>query len=211
MRILIIGASQGTGALATGIALERGHEVTAFSRTPTKLILTHPRLTRVAGDFHVASSVAAAVPGHDAVVVTASGGSLKAFRANPNYFSAGTAHVIAAMQGARVKRLVVLSAFGVGDSRRLANFIVDKLVISFLLRVPFEDHERQERLVRASGLDWVLVRPTRLTNGPASHRAVAKTTLEAVPSSISRADVAEFLIRSAESDTYVGQAVQLGG
>jgi uncharacterized protein YbjT (DUF2867 family) len=211
MRILVIGASQGTGALAVEAALARGHEVTAFARSPEKLALENPRLARARGDFHDKASVEGVVPGHDAVIITASSTSLKGFKRKPNYFSLGTGYVIGAMRTSGVKRLVVLSALGTGESRRLMNFFVDKLVVGFLLKLPFADHERQERLVRDSGLDWVIARPSRLTDGPARKKYVARTAIEPVPASISRADVADFLVRAAEEDTWLRQAVQLGG
>jgi putative NADH-flavin reductase len=211
LRLLIIGASRGTGALAVKTALERGHAVTAFARHPEKLALENARLTRVPGDFHDAASVAAAVADHDAVIITASSTTLKGFRENPRYFSLGTEHTIAAMRAHGVKRLIVLSALGVGESRQLANFFVDKLLISLLLRQPYADHERQEKLVMESGLDWVIARPTRLTDGPARGRYVKQPRLERVPTAISRADVADFLVTAAEVDTWLRQAVQLGG
>jgi uncharacterized protein YbjT (DUF2867 family) len=211
MNILVIGASQGTGALAVRAALDRGHRVTAFARTPQKLTLDHPQLQKVTGDFHQAASVQSAVPGHDAVVVTASATRLSAFRENPRYFSQGTAYTIDAMKKAGTRRLVVLSALGVGESQPLLNPVVRALMVRFLLKVPFEDHERQEEQVRASGLDWVLARPGRLTNGAAHRRYVKKTVIESVPSSLSRADVAGFLVEACEVSTWVGHAVQLGG
>lgn len=211
MRILVIGGSKGTGALAARAALARGHEVTVFARSPERLQLDDPRLRRQAGSFFEAGAVQAAVPGHDAVIVTASGASLRAFREQPDYFSRGTALVVAAMKVTGVRRLVVLSAYGVGESRRAVGFLADKLVMSWLLRVPFEDHERQERLVRESGLDWVVARPTRLTDGPARGRFVKTAAVEKVPGSISRADVAAFLVEACETAAWVGKAVQLGG
>ncbi len=211
MRILIVGGSHGTGALAVVRALERGHEVTALARTPQRLSVEHPKLVKLAGDFHRPELVQSAVRGHDAVIVTASASGLKGFRDNPAYFSQGTGYVIDAMRLHGVRRLVVLSALGTGDSRKLVNFFVDKLLVSFLLRVPFEDHERQERLVRGSGLDWVIARPGRLTNGPSRRQYVKKTAVEPVPGSISRADLADFLVEAAEVNDWVGHAVQLGG
>ncbi len=211
MNILVVGASQGTGALAVYAALDQGHKVTAFARSPQKLTLNHPELRRVAGDFHQAASVDAAVPGHDAVIVTASATSMRAFKENPHYFSQGTGYVIDAMKRAGTKRLVVLSALGVGDSRTLLNPVLRALMVGWLLKVPFEDHGRQEDLVRASGLDWVVARPGRLTNGPARKRYEKKTGIVPVPGSISRADVADFLVAACDGSSWVGHAVQLGG
>ncbi|MET0793776.1 MAG: SDR family oxidoreductase [Polyangiaceae bacterium] len=211
MKILIIGASQGTGAEAVKNALQGGHSVTAFARSPSKLALEHEHLHRLQGDFHQADSIARAVSGHDAVIVTASATSMKDFKNNPNYFSQGTRYVVDAMKEHGVRRLSVLSAFGAGDSRRAANWFLDKLMISWLLKLPYQDHERQERMVMNSGLDWVIARPTRLTNGPADKRYLAETALAPIPSSISRADVADFLVRAVTEDTWLGKAVQLGG
>jgi uncharacterized protein YbjT (DUF2867 family) len=211
MNILVIGASQGTGALAVRAALAKGHRVTAFSRNPRKLALEHAQLERVAGDFHQAASVDAAVPDHDAVIITASAASLGAFKENPRYFSQGTGYVVDAMKKAAVKRLVVLSALGVGESLPLLNPIARMVAPGWLLKVPFEDHKRQEDLVRASGLDWVIARPGRLTNGPARRQYVKKTALEKVPGSISRADVADFLVDACDGAAWVGHAVQIGG
>jgi uncharacterized protein YbjT (DUF2867 family) len=211
MKILVIGASQGTGAETVKNALGRGHSVTAFARSPGKLVLEHEHLNRLQGDFHQADSIARAVAGHDALIITASATAMKDFKGNPNYFSQGTGYVIDSMKAQGVRRLSVLSAFGVGESRRGANWFLDKLMISWLLKLPYEDHERQERLVMDSGLDWVIARPTRLTDGPADQRYLTETQLAPVPSRISRADVADFLVRSVSEDTWLGKAVQLGG
>lgn len=211
MRLLVIGASQGVGALTVTAALERGHAVTAFARSPHKLTLEHPSLTRSVGDFHDAASVDAAVPGHDAVIITASASSLKGFKDDPTFFSRGTGLVIDAMQRHGVRRLVVLSALGTGDSRVLFNFLLRKLVLDLVLARPYQDHERQEQLVHGCGLDWVIARPSKLTNGPARKRSKKTTTIEPVPSSISRADVADFLVEACASDVWLGHAVQLGG
>lgn len=211
MRILIIGASMGTGALAVQEALNRGHSVTAFARTPERLTIENANLTRASGSFHDAQSVRSVIPGHDAVIVTASAGSLRAFKENPKYFSSGTQNVIGAMKEFGVRRLVVLSALGVGESVRLANAFLKVVAIGWILKIPFQDHERQEQLVKESGLDWVIVRPTRLTDGPARKQYEKRVEIQPVPSSISRADVADFLVQACESEQWVGRAVQLGG
>jgi uncharacterized protein YbjT (DUF2867 family) len=211
MKILVIGASQGTGALTVKDALGRGHAVTAFARSPERLGLTHPHLTLVKGDFHQADSVSEAVRGQDAVILTASPTQFKAFKENPHYFSQGTQLAVDAMNAHGVKRLVVLSAFGVGDSRKHASFFLDKILIPFFLKAAYVDHERQEALVMASPLDWVIARPTRLTDGPAHKRYVKEISQKAVPNSISRLDCADFLVEAATTDAWVRHAVQLGG
>jgi uncharacterized protein YbjT (DUF2867 family) len=210
MRVLILGASRGTGALACRLLLERGHDVTAFARSPQNLVLEHPKLTRRVGDFHDEASVRQAVLEHDAVIITASAMGSHAFKEEPLYFSKGTGYAIAAMKSANIKRLVVLSAFGAGESRRVAGFVL-KVLMKLLLEAPYADHDRQEALVRDSGLDWVIARPTRLTNGPARKRYQKKTTIEPVPNAISRADVADFLVEATTTDTWLRQCVQLGG
>jgi len=211
MRILVLGASQGTGALAVRTALDKGHSATAFARSPEKLKLEHPQLRKVRGDFHDPASVDAAVPGHDAVIVTASATNLGAFKENPRYFSQGTGNTIDAMKKAGVNRLVILSALGTGASRVLINPVVRWLAVDWLLKAAFADHAVQEEQARSSGLAWVVARPGRLTDGPARHAYKKTAAIEPVPSSISRADVADFLVAACVEPTWVGQAVQLGG
>jgi uncharacterized protein YbjT (DUF2867 family) len=211
LRLLVVGASQGTGALTVAAALARGHQVTAFSRSPEKLAMAHASLTRRSGSFHDAAAVDAAVVGHDAVIITAAPGSLAGFKENPTFFSAGTALVVAAMKRHGVPRLVVLSSLGSGESRALQGWFVRTLLLDGLLKLPTQDHGRQEALTRASGLEWVIARPGRLTNGPARGRYVRRAEIAPVPGSISRADVADFLVTAADSEGWVGKAVQIGG
>jgi uncharacterized protein YbjT (DUF2867 family) len=110
-----------------------------------------------------------------------------------------------------VNRLVILSAFGTGESARATSLFMRKVLVAWILKIPFEDHARQEHMVRESGLQWVIARPTRLTDGPARRQYQKKIAIESVPSSISRADVADFLVEAAETDQWVNQTVHLGG
>jgi uncharacterized protein YbjT (DUF2867 family) len=211
MKILVIGASQGTGALCVKAALAKGHSVTAFSRTPSKLDVTHPALTKVAGDFHDAAAVLRGVAGHDAVIICASPTSLSGIKETPDYFSRGTKYCIDAMKEHGVKRLVVLTAHGVGESKPAASWFQRTFLIERLLKRFFRDHDVQERMTQESGLDFVIARPTRLTNGKAKGQYVRTAELISVPGSISRADVADFMVEACESSTWVGKGVQLGG
>ena len=110
-----------------------------------------------------------------------------------------------------MKRLVVLSAQGAGDSLVTANWFLRTFVIGGILKLAFGDHDVQERLTRESGLEYVIARPTRLTDGPAKGRFTKTADLVKVPGSISRADVADFLVESCDSQAFLNKAVQLGG
>jgi uncharacterized protein YbjT (DUF2867 family) len=211
MKILVLGASRGTGALCVRAALAKGHSVSAFSRTPAKLDVAHAALTKVAGDFHDAASVRSAVAGHDAVIICASPSSLGAIKETPDYFSRGTKHCIDAMKEHGCKRLVVLTAHGVGDSKPAASWFQRTFMIGGLVKGFFLDHDVQERLTQQSGLDFVIARPTRLTNGKAKGKYVRTAELVSVPATISRADLADFLVQACESTTWVGKRVHLGG
>jgi putative NADH-flavin reductase len=212
MKILVLGASHGTGALCVKSALAKGHSVTAFSRTPAKLDVSHPALTKIAGDFHDAASVRSAVAGHDAVIICASPSSLGAIKKMPDYFSRGTKFCIDAMKEHGVKRLVVLSAHGVAETKPEASWFQRKFLIGFLIKGFFLDHAVQERMTQESGLDFVIARPMRLTNGIAKGKYIRRTTESiSVPATISRADLADFMVEACESTTWLGKCVQLGG
>ena len=211
MKILIIGASRGTGLEAVKIALEHGHTVTAFSRSAQNLGIQSNNLIKFEGDFHQIDSVYQSVNGQDAVIITASASRLREFKEKRTFFSAGTGNVINAMKEYGVKRLVILSAIGVGESVRLKGPIIKKLLISFLMKAPFDDHGLQEKMVKESGLEWVIVRPHRLINAPARKNYIVKTEIGQVPGTISRADVADFMVKAAQVDTWIGKAVQIGG
>lgn len=212
MNILVVGASKGTGALCVKAALARGDRVTAFARTPSKLDVTDDKLVKVAGDFHDPDSVKKAMPGHDAVIITASVSALSELKKTPDYFSRGTKYCIDAMKAHGVKRLVVLSALGTGDSRAASGWLIRTLVVDGILKRAFADHDVQEKLTRESGLEWVIARPGRLTDGPARRHYVAVDTADGkVPGSISRADVADFMVKACSGTEYVGKSLLLGG
>jgi putative NADH-flavin reductase len=208
MNLLIIGASQGTGALLTRLALDKGHRVTAFARSATRLDIVDPQLNKVNGDFHDAAAVAAVVAGHDAVIITASLSMLQLKR-QPTFYSTGTRLVVDAMQRHRVPRIVILSNMAAGDGAKLLN-LPEKIFTNVFIREATNDHTLQEQLAKESGLQWSVARPSRLTNGPArsQYRVVRG---ERVPGSIARADVAAFLLEAATTDRWLGNAWNIGG
>ena len=195
MKIIVFGASKGVGAEVVRSALEAGHEVTAFARGT---ILAAPNLRVIQGDAMNVAAVAAALPGHDAVVCALGGGN----NANDTR-SRGTANIVSGMKSVGIERLVCISSFAVGESRQgfFANFVW------LFLRKALEEHEKQEAIIKASGLDWTIIRPTQLTNAPkrGAYRA-GKEVSPGFGSAISRADVADFALKTLTDGSFIREA-----
>lgn len=206
VRVLIIGATGGTGRQMVARALELGHEVTAFVRDPSKLGVEHPRLTAVRGDVLDYGSVEAAVRGQDAVL---SALGHRRYFVPTRILSEGTRNVLRAMETHRVPRLVCMTSLGIGDSAGRMGLYYTLLVIPFVVPFYFWDKTRQERLIARSGAEWVIVRPGALTNadkrGRLRHGPSVGSFLRTVR--VSRADVADFMLNQLASDAYLRTAV----
>lgn len=184
MNIIVFGPTGGTGRAVIAKLLADGHTVTAFARDPSKLSPA-PGLTIVKGDAINPADVKRALPGHDAVVISLGNPqlplaiSLGARRTTPaDICEMGTRNIVAALGPGSQVPVLAVTAFGVGDTR-------DKMPIAFkifsqlLLREPMADKERQEAVLKASDLDYVLVQAVRTTlpgrrGGPLRHRAQAR-------------------------------------
>ncbi len=201
MNVIIFGATGTLGRHLVTNALQTGHHVTAFARRPDALDISHPSLTRVAGDVLDRDAVAAAIPGHDAVLIALGSGRKGGVRAD------GTQHVIEAMKQAGLSRLICLSTLGAGDSRPLLNFFWKRIMFGMLLAPAYADHQAQEALVRKSGLDWTIVRPGAFSDGPATgdYRHGFPATAKNLALKISRADVAGFMVRQLQDMSYLRQ------
>lgn len=201
MKILIFGASGPTGLQVAKQALDRGHAVTAFVRDPAKFAIADERLRLVAGDTtRDASAIAEAMRGQD-VVVSSLGRHLTL--KSDHLIERSLRLIVPAMERAGVRRLVLLSAFGVGASRRDAP-LLPRLMQLVLLRDIFADKLAGESIVRQSGLDWSLVYPVMLTDGPLTgrYRVGERLELHGLPK-ISRADVAHFIVNELERPAYL--------
>ncbi|MBL8954154.1 MAG: SDR family oxidoreductase [Myxococcaceae bacterium] len=209
MRVLILGATGGTGREALQALLDAGHEVTALVRSP--LNVESDRLTVMRGDALNAADVDAAVRGQDAVVVTLG------IRENPlrvrfrgagatssQVRSEGTRLVVAAMQKHDVKKLIVQSSYGVGPSREMLT-LKWRLIFSLLLKPQIADTEVQEVVVRESGLDWVLVQPVGLTDTD-DERVFTSETNETQSMAVSRRAVGR-LLASFVSSPLAGKTI----
>ena len=206
MKILVFGASGGTGRVLVTQALDQGHVVTAFVRDPAKIDdVKHANLSVVRGDVLNPSDVGNAVTGQDAVLVTIGAGPKRSTIREDS-----TRTIVTAMQDAGVKRLVCMSSLGVGDSRQNLPFFTKYVVVGIFLRHAFADHEKQEIVVMNSTLDWTLVRPPHLKEGPHTgtyqHGFAVTTSYKDIEGWVSRSDVADFMLMQLDDDTYINQA-----
>ena len=204
-RILIVGATGGTGRHLVTQALARGLQVTALVRDPGKLAADHPRLTVARGDVLDPASVQAAMLGQDAVV---SALGHKRFFYPTRILSQGTRNLLQAMVAQGVRRLVCETALGIGSSGGRMGLLFTLFVIPVILPFYFWDKTRQEQLIAASETDWVIVRPGALTNGEkrGRYRHGADIGSFLLTVRISRADVADFMLDQLASDAYVRKA-----
>lgn len=208
MKLIVFGASGKTGREIVAQALERGHDVTAFVRNPDRLKLTHERLSVARGDVMDAASVDAAMSGHDAVLVAIGH---RRYLGPSHILSRGTQHIVEAMKTHVVRRLVCETALGVGDSTGRLGVYYTLFVIPVILPFYWYDKGRQERVVRDSGLEWVIVRPAQLTNGRRRGQYRHGPTVGSFlwSASISRADTAEFMLNQVGDTPYLRTAVSL--
>jgi putative NADH-flavin reductase len=204
-RILIVGATGGTGSQLVSQALDRGHKVTAFARAPARVRTLHERLTIAQGDVLDYRSLGTAVVGQGAVLSAL--GHKRWFYPN-RILSTGTRNLVRAMEAHGVRRLVCETALGVGDSRGRAGLYYTLFVAPFILPFYFRDKERQEEIIRGSSLDWVIVRPGLLTNGRRRRRYRHGPNVGhwLWTCRISRADVADFMLRQLTDDSYLRSA-----
>ena len=217
IKVLVVGATGGSGRAAIRHLLDAGHEVTAFARRADRIDMRSPRLRFFNGDAMNAGDIDRAVPGHDAVVVTLG------ITENPlrvRFFgpartplqvrSAGTRHVIAAMKRHGVRKLVVQTTYGVGPTRARLGW-QDRLFFALLLKPQIADTEIENAEVSASGLDWVIVQPVHLTDGDEDGPAFVSTEGQIGQLKVSRNRVGRVLAEAAVSAAHVGACVSVSG
>lgn len=204
--VVVIGASRGVGARTVQAALAAGHDVRAIARSAgpaTGGPVGTGRLTRIAASALDAVAVDAAIKGADAVILTLGSNQLLS---GTTLFSSATRIAIEAMRRHGVRRLIAVTGMGAGDSRYAGGPLYNHLFFPLLLSRIYADKDVQERIIRTSGLDWVIVRPGILTNGPATGRVRALTDpRDWKGGSISRADVAAFLVAQVTGTGYLGK------
>lgn len=205
MKLLIIGATRGIGRCLAEQAVEAGEQVTVLVRDPACFSDPRPNLRVIRGDILNLSTVEEAVMGQEAVCIVIG---IPPTRKPVDVLSQGTRNVLGAMKKHRVDRLVCVTGIGAGDSRGHGGFLYDRIVQPLFLKTNYADKERQEEIVRSSGVAWTVVRPGFLNNGPRTGRYRVVTDMTGVRArKISRADVADYLLKEIETRADVGRTV----
>ena len=203
-RIIIFGATGGTGKELVKQALESGNRVTAFARTPQKMKVSHNNLKIVQGDVLNYLDVLNAVDNQDVIFCNLGmpASDKSTLRAD------GTANIVKAMEEKGIKRLVCQTSLGFADSKEVLPWHMKYIIVPFILKNAFKDHELQESVIEKSNLDWTIVRPGNMTNGK-----LTKTyqhgfmPTEKIKLKVSRADVAHFMLTQIDSNEYLRKKV----
>jgi putative NADH-flavin reductase len=195
MKLLLFGASGGTGKQVLLQALEQGHFITAIVRKPLKVNIQSENLKVVQGNV-LTSNLDFAFVGQDAVICCLGAPANKARKLR----SEGTKNIVEAMKRANLNRLICQTSLGYDDSIEVLNctsYLFRKIIVPYVLKTTFSEHHVQEMVIKQSGLNWTIVRPGNLTNGKKtknykSNFSYSDPTLKV---KISRADVAHFILK----------------
>ena len=204
MRILVLGATGGTGRAIVRLAQSRGHDVTILARNPEKA-RDLGKAHIVQGDVFDVAAMGQALEGAQAVI-SAIGTPVSPFR-EVTLLSSATRILAGEMRRRGVTRLIAITGMGAGDSAGHGGFLFDRVFKPLLLRKVYADKDRQEAIIRDSGLSWTIVRPSVLTNKPARGKIRALTNLsEFHGGSVSRGDVAQFILDDLDGGQWTQQA-----
>lgn len=216
-KVLVMGATGGSGRGAVAALIAAGHHVTAFSRHADRLAAAFDGLVTINGDALKRDDVDRAVAGHDAVIVTLgiTEHPLRVQTIGPkgtplDIRSAGTRNVIDAMDAHGLDRLVVQSSYGIGPTRQHLGF-TDRLFFATLVKKQMADTELQERIVRSSGLEWTLVQPVHLNDEPDGPEPFWSTTGETRKMKVSRTVVGRTLSRVLTDPTLGHTTLSVSG
>jgi putative NADH-flavin reductase len=199
MKLVVFGPTGGIGAQVVEQALVAGHTVTAVARRPSAIALRYEHLEVVKGDVLEPQTICGAIAGKDAIVSAIGVHD----RAPTTVYSEGVANILQAMQSAHVRRLICISASGL-DPGPLWQRLIAKPILWAVFKEMYSDLVRMESVVEPSPIDWTILRPPSLTNGPRTGRyqvALNKHLRRIL--FISRADIADFIISHlSEPATY---------
>jgi putative NADH-flavin reductase len=210
--VLIIGASRGIGFETVKLALKAGHSVRALARSANTIALHDPRLEKLDGDALDQHTIERALVGVDAVIQTLGvSPTPELIFSGTRLFSVATRILVNAMEASAVKRLISVTGLGAGDSRGHGGLLYNAALGLFLGRI-YADKDAQEWIMRRSRLDWTIVRTTVLTTGPrtGAYRVLVDAR-DWRSGFISRADVADFLVKQIEDASLIRKTPVLTG
>lgn len=207
-KLLVIGASRGIGLETVKAALSAGHSVRALARSAASIPIQDVGLEKVSGDALDSDTIRNALRDVNVVIQTLGVDiSPRAIFERTTLFSRSTRILVDAMKAAGVTRLIAVTGLGAGDSRGHGGLLYDAVLFPLLLKRVYDDKDVQESIIKSSGLDWTIVRPGLLTNRPATgHYRVLTAPKEWRFGTISRADVADFIVRQIDDRTLIGTA-----
>jgi putative NADH-flavin reductase len=203
MKLLIIGASRGIGKALLQEALKESHQVRVLARYPEKIETTDERLEVVEGDVRDFEAVNSAV--RDIDFVCSCIGVPITFK-RVDLFAVAAKNLIQAIEQQQGQKLIAVTGIGAGDSKGHGGFLYDSIFKPLFLRTIYDDKDREEEIIMASTIDWLIVRPAGLTNGPRTGEYRVLTDLEgSVATRISRRDVADFILSEMAQPTQFGK------
>ena len=203
MKIAIIGASRGIGYQLLKLAVEEGHEVTALLRNPDKLQIAYDNLHVIKGDILDPASVAAVTDDQGGICVCIG---IPPSMKSVEVFSKGIENVLASINDNPEQKLIVITGIGAGESKGHGGFLYDRVFNPLLLKEIYRDKDREEALIKESRANWLIVRPGFLTNGPRTGKYRVIDNLTGVTAGkISRADVADFMLKQLMEPTHFGK------
>ena len=205
MKVVVFGSTGGTGKEVVQQALEAGHEVTAVARNPSAIIMQHERLTVLQGNVLLPESLTQAVNGQDAVVFVVGA----ANRSPTQIYSVGILNVLLAMHDANVRRLICVSASGLDPGVWIQKLIA-KHLLWWIFQYGYADMSRMETIAKASGMDWTIIRPPRLTNGEHSGKYQVAVNKQLTNGwFLSRADLADYIVKHLRDSSIYRSKVEL--
>jgi len=211
MKVAVIGASGGMGRAVVKSLLARSDKVVALSRPPESLGPETEQLKLVAADARDPVHLGKALVGCNAVIMTRG---VSGTLAKPNtplqICSQATRTLLPVMRGVGVKRLIVVSSFGVGDTRDLVPWR-SKIFFKLFLGKRISDKEAQEKEIKASTADWTLLQPVRFNDDRPTHQYFASAEGKVRKPTIAREDVAQFAVAQIDSTEYLRKTVTLSG
>jgi putative NADH-flavin reductase len=210
LNIMVIGANGGIGKQAVDIALQAGHSVTALLRNPAKLAITHTNLRLVKADVMNPETFESYLEGKDAIISALGTNTIN----KPTIlYSEGNKNLLKAMKKKGVRRVFFISASAIEISPVLPFYarFAEKYIVQKILRHMYDDLRLMERLIKQTDTDWTIVRPPRLTNKPVTgeYRFAINSFLKNCLS-ISRADVAHFMINNLDNEATYKATVEMG-